>query len=173
MYVALAIAYRDTLPVSGPLYLAIIAAQTSVVSAPFLLDRLVAPRFSGVASTLILPVALVAAEFLRSRTTAAASWGSIAYSQYGLPPLMQVAAVVGIWGITFLIAWFASTFDWSWSRSFNWAEVRGPMLTFGLVLGAIVSIGNIRLALGSPASWHGFTSGSSKAAGAKRTPARG
>ena len=32
---------------------------------------------------------------------------------------MQVAAFVGIWGITFLMAWFASTFDWAWSRSFD------------------------------------------------------
>ena len=68
------------------------------------------------ASTLIFPMALVAAEFLRSRFSPSATWGSIAYTQYGNLPLMQVAAFVGIWGITFLIAWFASTFDWAWSR---------------------------------------------------------
>jgi apolipoprotein N-acyltransferase len=120
MYVALAIAKRDTMPMPGPPYFAIMAVEASVVTAPFLLDRLVAPRLTGVASTLIFPIALAAAEFLRSRATAAASWGSIAYSQYGFLPLMQVAAAVGIWGITFLIAWFASTFDWSWSHGFAW-----------------------------------------------------
>jgi apolipoprotein N-acyltransferase len=147
LYAALAIAKRDTMPIPGVIYFAIIAVEASVVTAPFLLDRLLAPRLTGVAATLIFPIALVAAEFLRSRVTGAASWGSIAYSQYGFLPLMQVAAVAGIWGITFLMAWFASTFDWSWSRGFAWAEVRGPVLTCGLVLGAIVLGGNIRLAL--------------------------
>jgi apolipoprotein N-acyltransferase len=147
LYVALAIAKRDTVPIPGPIYFAVIAVEASVVTAPFLFDRLVGPKLTGVASTLVLPIALVAAEFLRSRATTAASWGSIAYSQYGFLPLMQVAALVGIWGITFLMAWFASTFDWSWRHGFAWADVRGPVLTCGLVLGAIVLGGSIRLAL--------------------------
>jgi apolipoprotein N-acyltransferase len=147
LYVALAIAKRDTMPIPGPLYFPIITVEAIMVTAPFLIDRLVGPKLTGVASTLIFPIALVAAEFLRSRATGAASWGSIAYSQYGFLPLMQVVALVGIWGITFLIAWFASTFDWAWSHGFDWSEVRGPVLTCGLVLGAIVLGGNIRLAL--------------------------
>ena len=65
----------------------------------------------------------------------AATWGSIAYTQYGYLPLMQVAAFVGIWGITFLIAWFASTFEWAWSRGFEWSVVRTPVLTCAGVLG--------------------------------------
>ena len=147
LYVALAIAKRDTMPIPGPIYFAIIAVEASIATGPFLIDRLVAPRLTGVAATLIFPIALVAAEFLRSRATGAASWGSIAYSQYELQALIQVASVVGIWGITFLMAWFASTFDWSWSHAFAWADVRGPGLTCGLILGAILLGGNIRLAL--------------------------
>ena len=92
-------------------------------------------------------MAWVAAEFLRSRFTPAATWGSIAYTQYGYLPLMQVAAFVGIWGITFLIAWFASTFDWAWSRGFDWSVVRMPVLTYVAVLGVIVVGGTVRLAL--------------------------
>ena len=40
-------------------------------------------------------MAFVAAEFLRARFSPAATWGSIAYTQYGNLPLMQVAAFVG------------------------------------------------------------------------------
>src|SRR5262245_65699488 len=69
----------------------------------------------------------------------------MAYSQYGFMPLMQVSAVVGIWGITFVVAWFASTFELAWSRGFNWAEIRGPVLTYGVVLVSIVSAGCVRL----------------------------
>ena len=40
-----------------------------------------------------------------------ATWGSIAYTQYGVLPLMQTAAFAGIWGIIFLMTWSASTLD--------------------------------------------------------------
>jgi apolipoprotein N-acyltransferase len=133
--------------VSGPIYFAVFAAEAAIVTLAFGLDRLAAPRLSGVSSTLIFPLALTTVEFLRSRLTSAASWGSIAYSQYGFLPVMQVAAVVGIWGITFLIAWFASTFDFAWSRGFAWGEVRGPVLACGSSLAVIVCGGYLRLAL--------------------------
>ena len=120
LYVSLGIAKRDTLPVPGPIYLAILAIEATIVTLPFVVDRTVSARVGGVAATLVFPMALVTAEFLRSRFTPAASWGSIAYSQYGFMPLMQVAAIAGIWGITFVVAWFATTFELAWSRGFNW-----------------------------------------------------
>jgi apolipoprotein N-acyltransferase len=89
----------------------------------------------------------VAAEFLRSRFTPSATFGSMAYTQYGFLPFMQLAALVGIWGITFMIAWFASTFDWAWSRGFQWDVVRTPVLTYAAVFCAIVLGGAVRLAL--------------------------
>jgi apolipoprotein N-acyltransferase len=52
---------------------------------------------------------------------------------------------VGIWGITFVVAWFASTVELAWSRSFNWTDIRGPVLTYGVVLVSILSAGCIRL----------------------------
>jgi apolipoprotein N-acyltransferase len=60
---------------------------------------------------------------------------------------MQVAAFVGIWGITFLIAWFASTFEWAWSRGFEWSVVQTPVLMYAVLFGAIVLGGTVRLAL--------------------------
>jgi hypothetical protein len=44
LFVSLAIAKRDTFPLAGPLYFAIMAAETSIVVVPFLLDRVLAPR---------------------------------------------------------------------------------------------------------------------------------
>jgi len=145
LYVSLGIAKRDTLPIPVPIYMAITALEATIVTLPFAVDRIVSPRLSGVAATLVFPMALVAAEFLRSRFTPAASWGSIAYSQYGFMPLMQVAAVAGIWSITFVIAWFASTFELARSRGFNWTEIRGPVLTYGIFVLTILCTGSIRL----------------------------
>ena len=145
LYVSLGVARRDTLPVPGPIFMGIFAVEATIMTLPFVVDRIVFPRIGGVAATLVFPMALVAAEFLRSRFTPAASWGSIAYSQYGFMPLMQVAAVAGIWGITFVVAWFASTFELAWSRSFSWTEIRGPVLTYGVALVAILFVGCVRL----------------------------
>jgi apolipoprotein N-acyltransferase len=147
LYLSLAIARHGAMPVSGPIYFVMIAADATVFALPFLADRLAAPRLGGLGSTLIFPLALVAAEFLRSRFTSAGSWGSIAYSQYGFLPLMQVAAVAGIWGITFVMGWFASTLEMAWSRGFEWTEIRGPVLTCGVALSAIVFGGYMRLTL--------------------------
>jgi len=53
---------------------------------PFVLDRFAAFRLGDLGSTLVFPMAFVAAEFLRSRLTPSATWGSIAYTQYGYLP---------------------------------------------------------------------------------------
>jgi apolipoprotein N-acyltransferase len=146
-YVALAIGNHGLFPFAGPPYYAVIAAFSIAMLLPFAIDRYSVARFDGVAYTLIFPSAFVAVEFLKSRITPAATWGSIAYTQYGYLPVMQIAALAGIWGITFAIAWFASTAEWTWSRRFDWSSVHTPLLVCGGVLGAMVLGGAMRVAL--------------------------
>src|SRR6185436_8809305 len=105
-YVALAIGNRGVFPFDGPSYFAVIAIFSIAMVLPFALDRFVSDRLGGVGFTLIFPAAFVAVEFLKSRIMPAATWGSIAYTQYGYLPVMQIAALTGIWGITFAITWF-------------------------------------------------------------------
>jgi len=146
LYAALAVGECGMLPVSGFAYFALLVPLSVTATVPFAFDRLVAPRLPGAASTLIFPAAWVAAEFLRSRFTSSATWGSIAYTQLGNLPLMQVAAFVGIWGVTFAVAWFASTFTLAWSHGFAWTVVRMPVLICGAALGAVLLGGSVRLA---------------------------
>ena len=96
VYAALVIGLRGTLPVTGPAYYAIVAFNCTVFVLPFAIDRLVVTRMTSAGWTLAFPMAFVAAEFLRARFSPAATWGSIAYTQYGNLALMQVAAFVGI-----------------------------------------------------------------------------
>lgn len=144
---ALAVGNRGVLPVGGPGYFAIVVFYAATLAVPLAVDRLWAPRMNGFASTLVFPMALVATEFLRSRWSPAASWGSLAYTQFGFLPLMQVAAFVGIWGITFSLGWFASTFEWAWSRQFDWGTVHTPVLACAAVLFGMVLAGSARVAL--------------------------
>src|SRR5712691_4619228 len=75
---------------------------------------------------------------------------SIAYTQYGDLPLMQVVSVTGIWGITFLLTWFAAVVNWAWERGFAWPNVRGGGLLYAAVLAVVLLGGGARLALFPP-----------------------
>jgi apolipoprotein N-acyltransferase len=145
-YAALVVGDRGILPLEGPPYFAIVAALATVMVVPFAADRLAAARLTGILATLVFPMALVTIEFLRSRLVPGATWGSLAYTQYGYLALMQVAAVAGIWGLTFLMGWCASTFEMAWSRGFDWSVVGLPVLTCAVGLGTVLVGGAVRLA---------------------------
>jgi apolipoprotein N-acyltransferase len=146
LWITLVIVRREVVPIPGVAFFVVMGLEAVVLTLPFAADRLAGMRLGGVASTLVFPMALVSMEFLRSRFLPEATWGSIAYTQYGNLPLMQIAAFVGIWGITFLIAWVASTFDLAWSRNFDLNLMRMPALTCLAVLGVVFVGGSMRLA---------------------------
>jgi apolipoprotein N-acyltransferase len=147
LYAAVAFGNHGILPMAGPTYFAICGFIALTLAIPFMLERFALPARNGLGSTLIFPMAFVAVEFLRSRFAPGATWGSIAYMQYGWLPLMQTAAFAGIAGITFLMAWFASTFEMAWSRGFDRTIVLAPVLTCVAVLGVVLVGGSVRLAL--------------------------
>ena len=91
---------------------------------PYLLDRLLFFRFTGFLATLVLPVSWVAVEFIDAKLNPYGHWPLIAYSQHGNLPLLQIISITGIWGVTFLMAWFASTVNWVWETNFEWKKFR-------------------------------------------------
>ncbi len=95
-YIALALGNREYIPIPGPAYFFVIVVIAAMVMGPFVADRLLAPRIGGWTSTLIFPMAWVVMEFARARLIPGATWGSIAYAQYGNQPLMQLVAFTGI-----------------------------------------------------------------------------
>jgi apolipoprotein N-acyltransferase len=147
MFGAFVFGNRGMMPVGGAPYFGLQAFYATTLLLPFVIDRLIASRTAGIAATLVFPMAFVAAEFLRARFTPAATWNSLAYTQYGYLPLMQVAAFVGIWGISFVLGWTASTFEWAWARNFDWSTIRLPVVLCGATLAVIVLVGSIRVAM--------------------------
>jgi len=140
-----AYAGRDLIPMPFPMSLGLLAVQILLGSLPFLADRLLAPRLSSFAATLIFPLAATAWEFLNLTNSPLGSFGAAAYANYDNLPLMQLASLTGIWGITFLMHWFATTVNWSWGRAFEpkliWRGVALYVAIFVLVL----AYGNARL----------------------------
>ena len=145
VYAGFAFGNRGILPVPGAAYFVIVGMYATTFALPFAGDRLLADHVAPPLRTLIFPLAFVAVEFLRSRLSPAATWGSLAYTQYGELPLMQVAAFAGLWGITFLMAWSASTFDWALGQQFDWAIVHAPVLMCAGALGITLLGGTLRL----------------------------
>ena len=127
-----------------------IVVLASFPTLPYLLDRLFSPRIRGLASTLIFPLSFVAADYLKSLASPFGGIGSLAYTQYGNLPLLQLLSVTGISGIVFLITWFGSAINWAWDQHFTWPRIRGGMLFYSSLLALVFFAGGARLAFFSP-----------------------
>lgn len=114
---------------------------------PYVADRLLAQRLRGLKATLVFPTALVTVEYLFNVLGPNGSWGSLAYTQYGNLPLLQLVSLTGLWGVTFLVGWGAGTAAYVLDpRRVRGERVRAG-LTFALVLAAVLLFGGARLAL--------------------------
>lgn len=100
----------------------------------------------GPARILTLAAALTLAEWLRGHVLTGFPWNAIGYSVTGPLVLAQSAAIIGLWGLTFIaVAVFASPAVLIDDR----ADCRRPWLTLGLagsVLAALAIHGAVRLA---------------------------
>ena len=94
----------------------------AIVPLPLILvlyaDRALSPHLSVPGSTLVFPAATVTMDYLIGFTPLGTlfSFGS---TQFTFTTFMQTAAITGIWGISFLIAWFASVLNTAWENGFN------------------------------------------------------
>ncbi|WP_220204721.1 apolipoprotein N-acyltransferase [Reticulibacter mediterranei] len=125
---------------------------STVLSLPYLLDRLLAPRISvasGLLTTLIFPLGRVVCEYLVS-STPFGSLFSLAYTQYDNLPLLQLLSITGIYGVSFLMAWFASVGNGIWEQHFAWPRIRKAALLYGTLLALTLIGGSIRLAFFPP-----------------------
>ena len=68
-------------------------------------------------------------------------FGSLAATQYGNLPLLQIAAITGSYGVSFLIAWFAAAANTVWERSATRAQSRTVAVAFVAVLIAVLAGG--------------------------------
>lgn len=145
-----AYAGRDLVPMPFPASIGLIAVQVLLGSLPFLADRLLAPRLQGFAATLIFPPAATAWEFLNLTNSPLGSFGSAAYANYGNLALMQLASLTGIWGITFLMGWFATMANWSWERAFEPKRIWRGVGLYAAIFVLVLAYGNARLLFAPP-----------------------
>jgi len=148
-----AVAWYNILGAMGsiPFLLITIGSSTLLIAGvPFLADRLFAPRLGGFAATLIFPLGITAMDFLGMSGNPLGSFGAQAYSQSSSLTFMQLLSVTGMWGITFLVNWFATVVNYAWERSFSWTKVRRGLAIFAAVMLVVLTYGNLRLAFFHP-----------------------
>ncbi|MFZ0245420.1 MAG: nitrilase-related carbon-nitrogen hydrolase [Candidatus Binatus sp.] len=123
-----------------------------VSTLPYAADRLLGSRLDEKTRALVFPLAYVTVDWLMTLLPVVNSTASFVYSQYDSLALMQIVSITGMWGITFLIGWGASTVNALWERGFDCRPVRGVVIPFVAVLIAVVLFGSIRLNFAAPSS---------------------
>lgn len=128
---------------SIPLYLLLVAWLAMFYGLATLIARY--GELSSVKSAFSLPVAWVAFDFLRSFLLSGFPWAMLGHSQYRTLPLIQIADLTGVYGITFLIV-LANVVLYRVLRAVSGSGVPYPVKSALFLV--VMFIGTI---------WYGFT----------------
>lgn len=147
--VTFAIQFRGMIPVPGRVLAFILLYYGFLLTVPYAVDRWITPRLHGWPATLVFPCAWVATEYLSSFMPYG-SWGSPGYALHGNLPLIQLLALTGLWGLTFLIGWVASAGNRVWELGARSpAALRAAGMTLA-VPALVAMLGGARLSLFPP-----------------------
>lgn len=106
---------------------------------PYVIDRIYYRRFGSTAwLTLIFPIANTAMDFFSASGSPFGTFGAMAYSQRDFLPAMQIVSVTGLWGVTFVMSWFASLVNHFWDKKpapLSWTFAGSLALILSLSLG--------------------------------------
>ena len=107
-------------------------------------------RGSLIPAALAFPVYWVAIEYLTALASPHSTFGNLAYTQMNCLPVIQIASVTGLWGISFVVFLFAGTTAALLSGAGKPRERRALVVVAGLVVCAELAFGNGRLQAGPP-----------------------
>ncbi|MEQ9374533.1 MAG: nitrilase-related carbon-nitrogen hydrolase [Imperialibacter sp.] len=122
--------------------IALIGALKHVV--PFILFRLLSKRVEGWYDTLLFPCLYVAYDYLNG-FDGGGTWGSMGYTQVNNDALMQLVAVTGLWGVTFLVTWVSALLAAWYSSGFSFSSIKTPATVCSSVFVVILIGGSIRI----------------------------
>lgn len=136
--------WKGQIPVPDIVYYVMCFIMSLATALVFLADRVYSQRLKGFVSTLILPSAFVLMDYISVSTNPGGTFGAFATTQSFLP-LLQLLSITGIWGITFIILWTASTINWLWDCNFNDNGFHNALWKYVLPVIIIILYGQIRL----------------------------
>lgn len=116
---------------------------------PFVVDKAVANRVGWLGRIVAFPLAWTVMDYVNSFGPFG-SWGATAYSQYGQLSLLQMLSITGLWGITFLIGWFATSCNLLIEEGVSSRRARAVAYVFGIAMVTILFSGALRLSAFPP-----------------------
>jgi len=138
------------LPLPAQLFLPLVVPLPLILV--LYIDRVLYPRLRGPAATLVFPTAYVTVDYLLGFTPLGTLF-SLASTQFGFTTVAQTASITGIWGVSFLITWFASIMNTTWENGFDLRSRGGgvprrttPVTLFLTVALLSFAYGSVRIA---------------------------
>lgn len=145
--IALAIGLRDGFfPLPTPILVGMVLIIGALLALGYVADRLLAPRLPAWADSLVFPLTVTGVDFLLAERGPFATFLSPAFTQYGNLPLVQIASVAGIYGLTFLMTWTAAAANGVWQRGLADRGAQVLALVNAGVLLVVLLAGGARLA---------------------------
>lgn len=144
LFLSLLVRLHDYLAVARPLNLLLIAGIAVLELLPFVADRTLREYLPTFLRPLVLPSVFVVLGFVFSSLLPFGSMGERAYSQSGNNELLQLLAVTGTHGVTFVIFWFAATMASLWDSGFIWQRNRSQVAPLALCLMIVFVAGGFR-----------------------------
>lgn len=138
--------WKGQIPTPGFFYYIMCFMMSLPPALVFLIDRIYSQRLKGFISTLVLPSAFVLMDYISVSANPGGTFGAFATTQSSLP-LLQLLSITGIWGITFIILWTASTINWFWDKSFKCEQIKTGFLIYSIIFLTIIIFGQVRLSI--------------------------
>jgi apolipoprotein N-acyltransferase len=144
--VAVGVANLQVFPGSAASAFGVASGGAVVVALVYLADRLIVGPRASFAGTLFLPAAMTGLELFSSMGNPFGTWGALAYTQARAPALVQLVSVTGLWGLTFVMAWFATVANWAFEHRDERRRILPGVAVYAGGWVAILAFGALRLA---------------------------
>jgi len=136
--------YRAILEIPMPVVLLAIFGPAVIFALAVLAYR-GALRTSAWRAAFVFPMIWVCYEYIFARVSPHSTFGNVGYSQMNFLPIIQVASVTGIWGISFCLFLFAGTLSVLLCRDATVRQKCSLAAVVGVLLGAVMGFGIWRL----------------------------
>jgi apolipoprotein N-acyltransferase len=111
---------------------------------PFILDKALHKHLPKFAASLVYPSGVVAVEFLNSLIIGTAN--TFGETQFALPPLVVTCSLFGVFGLSFLVAWFAPMINTLWEEKWNIKNLGYSGLVYTAIMAAMLIYGGVAIA---------------------------
>jgi apolipoprotein N-acyltransferase len=132
----------------GAMTYALTAYFGLLLFAPYVIDRILAPRIRGLRASFVFPAAAVTVEYVNALVFG--DWGSTAFTQRGSLVFVQLASLAGLWGLTFLVSWLGPLINAMWEAGWKRRVVGRAAGAFAAVAASALLFGGARISLFPP-----------------------